>query len=61
MHLARVGVRVIVFVVDVVCLMFVLSAHVVLLGILFTHPVGDSKMRWLLPNFATVIFAPNSL
>ena len=30
-HLARVGVRVIVFVVDVVCLMLVLSAHVVLL------------------------------
>ena len=22
-------------------------------GILFTHPVGDSKLRWLLPNFAT--------
>ena len=20
-------------------------------GILFTHPVGDSKLRWLLPNF----------
>ena len=19
-------------------------------GILFTHPVGDSKLRWLLPN-----------
>ena len=33
MHLARVGVRVIVLVVDVVCLMLVLSAHVVLLAV----------------------------
>ena len=32
-HLARVGVRVIVLVVDVVCLMLVLSAHVVLLAV----------------------------
>ena len=68
MHLARVGVRVIVLVVDVVCLMLVLSALVVLLavysfsshfsvvgGILFTPPVGDSKLRWLSPNI-TVIF-----
>ena len=31
MHLARVHVRVIVLLVDVVCLMLVLSAHVVLL------------------------------
>ena len=75
MHLARVHVRVIVLVVDVVCLMLVLSALVVLLavfvsfswqfsvvgGILFTPPVGDSKLRWLLPNFVTVTFAPNSL
>ena len=30
-------------------------------GILFTHPVGDSKLRWLLPNFTSVTFAPNSL
>ena len=29
-------------------------------GILFTPPVGDSKLRWLLPNFVTVTFAPNS-
>ena len=33
MHLAHVGVRVIVLVVDVVCLMLVLSAHVVLLAV----------------------------
>ena len=33
MHLARVGVRVVVLVVDVVCLMLVLSAHVVLLAV----------------------------
>ena len=33
MHLARVGVRVIVLVVDVVCLMLVLSTHVVLLSV----------------------------
>ena len=60
MHFARVGVHVIALVVDVVCLMLVLSAHVVLLavyvyifrsqfsvvgGILFTPPVGDSKLR----------------
>ena len=32
MHLARVGVRVIVLVVDVVCLMLVLSARVVMLS-----------------------------
>ena len=32
-QLARVGVRVIVLVVDVVCLMLVLSAHVVLLAV----------------------------
>ena len=64
MHLARVHVRVVVLVVDVVCLMLVLSALVVLLAvfvlfrsqfsvlgsILFTPPVGDSKLRWLLPN-----------
>ena len=71
MHLARVHVRVIVLVVDVVCLILVLSALVVLLacictvsvasfsvvgGILFTRPVGDSKLRWLLPNFAAVTF-----
>ena len=74
MHLARVHVRVIVLVVDVVCLMLVLSALVVLLAVLiqfswpvsvvgrklFTPPVGDSKLRWLLPNFVTVTFAPNS-
>ena len=30
-------------------------------GILFTPPVGDSKLRWLLPNFITVTFAPDSL
>ena len=29
-------------------------------GILFTHTVGDSKLRWLLPKFVTVTFAPNS-
>ena len=29
-------------------------------SILFTPPVGDSKLRWLLLNFATVPFAPNS-
>ena len=75
MHLARVGVHVIALVVDVVCLMLVLSALVVILavcfqfrsqfsvvgGMLFTHSVGDSKLRWLLPNFAAVTFAPNSL
>ena len=33
MQLARVGVRVLVLVVDVVCLMLVLSAHVVLLAV----------------------------
>ena len=33
----------------------------VVVGILFTPPVGDSKLRWLLPNFVTVTFAPNSL
>ena len=75
MHLARVHVRVIVLVVDVVCLMLVLSALVVLLAVLIQFswpvfcskrytlytPVGDSKLRWLLPNFVTVTFAPNSL
>ena len=35
MQLARVHVRVIVLVVDVVCLMLVLSAHVVLLAVRF--------------------------
>ena len=30
-------------------------------GILSTLSVGDSKLRWLLPNFVTVTFAPNSL
>ena len=62
-QLARVGVRVLV--VDVVCLMLVLSARVVVHAVfvqfswpvfccwrdvLFTPPVGDSKLRWLLPN-----------
>ena len=28
---------------------------------LYTPPVGDSKLRWLLPNFAAVTFAPNAL
>ena len=60
------GVHVIVLVVVVVCLMLVLSALEVLVavyvysfrsqfsvvgGILFTPPVGDSKLCWLLPNF----------
>ena len=72
-HLARVHVRVIVLVVDVVCLMLVLSALVVLLavliqfvarfsvvgGILFTPPVGDSKLRCC-TELITVTFAPNS-
>ena len=26
-------------------------------GFLFTPPVGDSKLRWLLPNFVTITFA----
>ena len=26
------------------------SQFSVVAGILFTHPVGDSKLRWLLPN-----------
>ena len=38
MHLARVHVRVIVFVVDVVCLMLVLSALVVLLAVFVQFP-----------------------
>ena len=38
MHLARVGVRVIVLVVDVVCLMLVLSAHVVLHAVFVSFP-----------------------
>ena len=38
MHLARVGVRVIVLVVDVVCLMLVLSALVVLLAVFVSFP-----------------------
>ena len=38
MHLARVHVRVIVLVVDVVCLMLVLSAHVVLLAVFVQFP-----------------------
>ena len=44
-HLARVGVRVIVLVVDVVCLMLVLSALVVLLAVLiqFSYPVFCSR------------------
>ena len=41
MHLARVGVRVIVLVVDVVCLMLVLSAHVVLLAACLQFPVSS--------------------
>ena len=36
------------------------SQFSVVVGILFTLPVGDSKLRWLLPNFVTVTFAPNS-
>ena len=32
-----------------------------LLFVLFTPPVGDGKLRWLLPNFAAVTFAPNSM
>ena len=38
MQLARVGVRVIVLVVDVVCLMLVLSARVVLLAVFVSFP-----------------------
>ena len=66
MQLARVGVRVIVLVVDVVCVMLVLIARVVVQAVgrytvfvasfllwemysLHT-PVGDSRLRWLLPN-----------
>ena len=59
MHFARVGVRVIVLVVDVVCLMLVLIARVdihavstqfswpfsVVGDVLFTPPVGDSELR----------------
>ena len=29
-------------------------------GFLFAPPVGDGTLRWLLPNFVTVIFTPNS-
>ena len=45
MHLARVGVRVIVLVVDVVCLMLVLSALVVLLAVFiqFSYQVFCSR------------------
>ena len=45
MHLARVGVRVIVVVVDVVCLMLVLSALAVLLAVCiqFSLPVFCSR------------------
>ena len=39
MHLARVHVRVIVLVVDVVCLIFVLSALVVLLAVFVVFPL----------------------
>ena len=74
MHLTRVGVRVIVLVVGMVCLMLVLSALVVLLAVLmqFSWPVfcsrrytlytprRDIKLRWLLPNFAAVAAASNS-
>ena len=74
MHHARVHVHVIVLVVDVVCLMLVFSALVVLHAVFVSFlqpvfyskmctlytPVGDSKLRWLLPNFVTVTFAPNS-
>ena len=57
-QLARVGVRVLV--VDVVCVMLVFIARVVVQAVstqfsvvgdvLFTPPVGDSELRWLLPN-----------
>ena len=49
MHLARVHVRVIVLVVDVVCLMLVLSALVVLLAVLiqFSWPVFRSRRHTL--------------
>ena len=59
-HFARV--HVIALVVDVVCLMLVLSACVTAVVIAFPYPVfcstkytldtpvGDSKLRWLLPN-----------
>ena len=55
MHLARVHVRVIVLVVDVVCLMLVLSALVVLLAVLiqFSQQVFCSRKYTLYSLFST--------
>ena len=56
MHLARVHVRVIVLVVDVVCLMLVLSALVVLLAVFkkFSLPVFCSR-RYTLHTLCLLI------
>ena len=61
MHLARVHVRVFVLVVDVVCLMLVLSALVVLLAVLikFSYPIFCSR-RYTLYKSRAVLSIPVS-
>ena len=54
--------RTLVLIASIVAFVFVVasfrSQFSVVAGILFT-PVGDSKLRWLLPNFTSVTFAPS--